>query len=196
MDDVERSNLFEELGEYEVIVAYEDDDNKLYSTLKDIDIDYVEVDLGVSEKLRMEFMKHFDVAKLPALVIRGTPVLGDPDKGIREYIKEREARALKKIQDVIDPSKVVLFIKGSPEHPKCGFTRILMDVLLREGVTRDKIAYFDVLSDEDVRKGLKKINNWPTFPQVYIGNRFIGGLDVIRKMSEREMLRDELSDII
>lgn len=196
MDGMESGSLFEELREYDVVVAYEDEDNKLYATLKDMDIEYVEVDLGVSEKLRMEFMKHFDVTKLPVLVIRGTPALGDPDKEIKEYTKEREERTLKKIRDVIDPGKVALFIKGSPEHPKCGFTRTLMDVLLREGLTRDKMAYFDVLSDEDVRKGLKKINNWPTFPQVYIGNRFIGGLDIVRKMSEKGILKDELSEII
>ncbi|AFM98359.1 glutaredoxin domain-containing protein [Encephalitozoon hellem ATCC 50504] len=196
MNDVERSDLFEELKKHDVVVAYEDENNKMDAILKDTEIDYSEVNLEVSQRLKIEFMKHFEVAKLPVLLIKGTPVLENPEKKIQEYIEERRKKALRKIQDVIDPSKVVLFIKGSPEYPKCGFTRTLMDILLKEGVKRDKIAYFDVLSDEDVRRELKKINNWPTFPQVYIGNKFIGGLDIVRKISEKGRLKDELSEII
>ncbi|ADM11591.1 glutaredoxin-like protein [Encephalitozoon intestinalis ATCC 50506] len=196
MNGIEDSNPFEELKEYEVVVAYDDENKKLSNVMKDRGLDYVEVNLAVSEKLRTEFMKHFRVSELPVLLIEGIPALDDPSERIKEYIERKEKKSLEKIQSVIDPNKITLFIKGSPEHPRCGFTKSLIEILYGLGVTRDKIEYLDVLSDEDIRERLKEINRWPTFPQVYIRGRFIGGLDIVRKMSEKGKLKDELSGII
>nr|AGE95459.1 hypothetical protein ECU05_1380 [Encephalitozoon cuniculi] len=196
MEVLDHNDAFEELKEYDVVVGYESESNELCNMLRNAGVDYVEVNLGESERLKAEFMKHFNVSKLPVLIIKGSPVSGDPSDKIREYAEEREGDILRRIQSTVDPKRVTLFIKGSPENPKCGFTKTLMDILHSAGVTKDQIVYFDILSDEDVRRKLKEINSWPTFPQVYIGGRFIGGLDVVRKMSEKGELRREIQEII
>jgi Grx4 family monothiol glutaredoxin len=73
------------------------------------------------------------------------------------------------------------FIKGTRDEPRCGFTRQLIEILKNKNV---KFGTFDILSDNDVREGLKKYSNWPTYPQVYINNELIGGLDIIKELIE------------
>lgn len=196
MGRLESDSPFEELRRHAVVVAYDSEDNGLGRVLSEAGVEYVEVDLGESERLRAGFMEHFGVSKLPALMIDGSVVADDPEKRAREYAEQKDKDVCERIQRAIDPQMITLFIKGSPEHPKCGFTRTLIDTLYGAGVTRDKIVHFDVLLDEAVRRKLKEINGWPTFPQVYIAGSFVGGLDVIRKMDAKGRLRDELRGVI
>jgi len=74
----------------------------------------------------------------------------------------------------------VVFIKGTPENPKCGFTRKLID-LFRENKIRD-FCFFDILMDEEIRTYIKIYSNWPTFPQIYWHGSLLGGLDIISDM--------------
>jgi Grx4 family monothiol glutaredoxin len=68
---------------------------------------------------------------------------------------------------------------GSPDQPRCGFSRQLIEILTELQVTFDS---FDILEDEEVRQGLKAHSNWPTFPQVYIHGELVGGLDIVKEM--------------
>lgn len=68
---------------------------------------------------------------------------------------------------------------GSPVEPKCGFSAKMIDILREQGVSFD---YFDILSDEEVRQGLKQYSNWPTYPQLYVRGQLIGGLDIVKEM--------------
>jgi glutaredoxin-related protein len=92
--------------------------------------------------------------------------------------------------------KVVLFMKGNPSSPKCGFSRQTVGLLREKGV---EFAWFDILSDEEVRQGLKKINDWPSelfrqafvdltdrsaFPQIILNGELLGGLDIFKEMLE------------
>lgn len=77
--------------------------------------------------------------------------------------------------------KVVLFMKGSPDAPRCGFSRRIVALLQDQKVS---FAHFDILSDESVRAGLKVVNNWPTFPQLIVNGEFVGGLDIVQEMVE------------
>jgi Grx4 family monothiol glutaredoxin len=73
----------------------------------------------------------------------------------------------------------MIFIKGSPTSPKCGFSRQLVVLL---GDLKCEYGYFDILEDDEVRQGLKEFSNWPTFPQLYVDGELMGGLDIIKEM--------------
>ncbi len=83
--------------------------------------------------------------------------------------------------------KVVLFMKGSPDAPRCGFSRRIVALLKNQNIT---FTHFDILTDESVRAGLKVLNNWPTFPQLIIKGEFVGGLDVVTEMVDNGELQE------
>ncbi|KAJ3852681.1 glutaredoxin [Lentinula lateritia] len=82
---------------------------------------------------------------------------------------------------LMNQSKIVLFMKGSPDAPRCGFSRRMTGLLRDQKVD---FTHFDILLDEGVRQGLKKRNDWPTFPQLIINGEFVGGLDIVQEMVE------------
>ncbi|PJF16624.1 putative monothiol glutaredoxin [Paramicrosporidium saccamoebae] len=95
------------------------------------------------------------------------------------------------LSSLINRHKVMLFIKGTPTAPRCGFTRQLLSLLASQQVEYD---YFDILADETVRQGLKEYSNWPTYPQVYIRGELAGGLDIVQEMIESGTFADTLND--
>ena len=82
---------------------------------------------------------------------------------------------------LINKAPLMIFMKGNPAEPKCGFSRTLIQILSETGLSYDT---FDILSDDDVRQGLKKFSNWPTFPQVYVKGDLVGGLDIIKELKD------------
>ncbi|GEO82902.1 Grx4 family monothiol glutaredoxin [Pararhodospirillum oryzae] len=86
-----------------------------------------------------------------------------------------------RIKQVVEDNPVVLFMKGTPETPMCGFSAAVVEVLKHFGVAYKGI---DVLQDDDVRQGVKDYANWPTFPQLYVRGEFVGGCDIVREMAE------------
>jgi Grx4 family monothiol glutaredoxin len=82
---------------------------------------------------------------------------------------------------LVQQAPVMAFIKGSPDAPRCGFSRQLVALLRERKVPFD---HFDILSDEAVRQGLKDFSDWPTFPQLYAKGEFMGGLDIVQEMAE------------
>ncbi|WRT65878.1 Grx4 family monothiol glutaredoxin [Kwoniella shivajii] len=92
-----------------------------------------------------------------------------------------EEEIIKRCHELMNKHKVVLFMKGNPTSPKCGFSRQTVGLLREQGV---EFAWFDILSDEEVRQGLKKVNDWPTFPQIIVRGELVGGLDIVREMVE------------
>jgi len=83
------------------------------------------------------------------------------------------------IQKDIGGNDVVLYMKGSPVFPQCGFSAAVVEVLSRLGV---KFKGVDVLTDPGVRDGIKQFSNWPTIPQLYVKGEFVGGCDIVREM--------------
>jgi Grx4 family monothiol glutaredoxin len=92
-----------------------------------------------------------------------------------------------RLKQLIGSSKVMLFMKGSPEEPRCGFSRKIVKILKDEGFV---FSTFDILTDEEVRQGLKDYSSWPTFPQLYIDSEFVGGLDIVEEMRNAGELKD------
>jgi len=86
--------------------------------------------------------------------------------------------------------KVMLFMKGTPDAPRCGFSRKIVNLLNGQDV---KFSSFDILSDESVRQGLKTHNNWPTYPQLIVDGEFVGGLDVVQEMVDNGEFKEVLA---
>jgi monothiol glutaredoxin len=94
------------------------------------------------------------------------------------------------IKQTVESDDVVLFMKGSPDFPQCGFSGRAIQVLRACGA---QFATFDVLSDDGIRQGIKDFSNWPTIPQLYIKGEFVGGSDIILDMYEKGELQKMLS---
>ena len=86
------------------------------------------------------------------------------------------------IKDAITNNKVVLFMKGTAQFPQCGFSGQVIQILKKSGLK--DIATINVLEDEQVRQEIKSFSQWPTIPQLYINEKFIGGADIISEMYE------------
>ena len=92
-----------------------------------------------------------------------------------------------RISDIVGANDVVLFMKGTPLFPQCGFSSMVVQVLSQIGV---KFKGIDVLADDSVRNGIKEFSNWPTIPQLYVKGEFIGGCDIVREMFEAGELQE------
>jgi len=86
-----------------------------------------------------------------------------------------------RISQNIADHPVVLFMKGTPVFPQCGFSAAVVQILSHLGV---KFKGIDVLADAEIRQGIKEFSNWPTIPQLYVKGEFVGGCDIIREMFE------------
>ncbi|CAA3025841.1 monothiol glutaredoxin-S17 [Olea europaea subsp. europaea] len=96
-----------------------------------------------------------------------------------------------RLQGLINSSEVMLFMKGKPDEPRCGFSRKVVDILRQEKV---KFGSFDILSDDEVRQGLKVYSNWSSYPQLYIKGELIGGSDIVLEMQKSGELKKVLSE--
>jgi len=84
------------------------------------------------------------------------------------------------LREQVTKNRVVLYMKGTPQFPQCGFSATVAEILKRCGV--DGYFSVDVLADPEIRQGIKEFANWPTIPQLYVDGEFIGGCDIIREM--------------
>ena len=96
----------------------------------------------------------------------------------------------KNIETEINDNDVVLFMKGTPVFPQCGFSAATVGVLNHLGV---KFNSVNVLDDQSIREGIKEFTNWPTIPQLYVKGEFVGGCDIIREMYEAGELSELFS---
>ena len=95
-----------------------------------------------------------------------------------------------KIRQQVTGNRVVLYMKGTPQFPQCGFSSGAVQILRACGV--QDFATVNVLQDEEVRQGIKEYANWPTIPQLYVNGEFVGGADIMREMYESGELQELL----
>ena len=95
------------------------------------------------------------------------------------------------IQETVQKNDVVLFMKGTPVFPQCGFSSVVSQVLDHLQVDFESV---NVLEDNDVRQGIKEFSNWPTIPQLYVKGEFVGGCDIIKEMFETGELQGYLRE--
>lgn len=99
--------------------------------------------------------------------------------------------AKQKIQNTIESNDVVLFMKGTPDMPQCGFSMAIANVLKILNIKFDGV---NVLEDEGIRNEIKVFSDWPTIPQLYIKGEFIGGCDIVKEMFEKKELQALLDE--
>lgn len=111
---------------------------------------------------------------------------------LRFFASATEPDSKEKLEKLVKNNKVVVFMKGVPESPKCGFSNAVVQILRMHAVPYDS---HDVLSDESIRQGVKDFTNWPTIPQVFINGEFIGGCDILLQMHQNGELVEELEKV-
>ena len=98
-----------------------------------------------------------------------------------------------KIRSQVTGSPVVLYMKGTPQMPQCGFSAMAVQVLQACGV--QQFASVNVLADPEIRQGIKEYANWPTIPQLYVNGEFVGGSDIMREMYQSGELQKLLDGV-
>ncbi|KAG0272917.1 Glutaredoxin 3 [Linnemannia exigua] len=139
------------------------------------------------DEVRQAMKAFSDWPTFPQVYVKGEFV-GGLDV-VKELVATGEFQALvpaekdlkTRMDELIHKAPVMIFIKGSPETPRCGFSKKLVALLADQGVTYDS---FDILEDDDIRQGLKTHVDWPTFPMVFFKGELLGGLDIVSEMVE------------
>ncbi|EKD01991.1 hypothetical protein A1Q2_03691 [Trichosporon asahii var. asahii CBS 8904] len=106
---------------------------------------------------------------------------------VSQQIAQRRAlsdEARKLIDNAVHENPLVVFMKGTPEQPQCGFSRAVCQILEVQGVPREKIVSYNCLEDPELREGIKEYSDWPTIPQVYVKGEFVGGCDIMLSMHQ------------
>ena len=96
-----------------------------------------------------------------------------------------------RIADDVKNNDVLLYMKGTPAFPQCGFSSVVVQILSHVGV---KFKAVNVLEDPEVREGIKAFSNWPTIPQLYVKGEFVGGADIVREMFDNDELAQFFAD--
>ena len=99
--------------------------------------------------------------------------------------------AQERIKNTVEKNDIVLYMKGSPSFPQCGFSSTVVQIFDYLGA---EYASVNVLEDPEIRQGIKDYNNWPTIPQVFVKGEFIGGCDIVREMFENGELKSTLTE--
>ena len=129
---------------------------------------------GASLPPRQEVQRPAQSQDVPA---DSAPMNGATTASEPAQTPEQSAEALHaRLSDLVSAAPVMLFMKGTPSAPQCGFSRQTV-ALLREKHVR--YGFFNILADDEVRQGLKEFSDWPTFPQLYVGGELVGGLDIV-----------------
>jgi Grx4 family monothiol glutaredoxin len=145
-----------------------------------------------------ELVEGFAIVQSPSsVVLAGAKIMNKIDgfnapalvKAVESALSTAKPSLKDRLVALINQAPVMLFMKGNPETPRCGFSRQMIALLQKNEVT---FSSFDILSDEAVRQGLKEFSNWPTFPQVYANGELVGGLDVMKEMDEAGEVRESL----
>ncbi|KAH8596337.1 thioredoxin-like protein [Bisporella sp. PMI_857] len=121
---------------------------------------------------------------------RPAPIFASRFTAVRFLSAETRAA----IDKAVSSAPVVLFMKGTPETPQCGFSRASIQILGLQGVDPAKFTAFNVLEDDALRQGIKEYSEWPTIPQLYVDKEFVGGCDILVAMHQNGELAKMLEE--
>ena len=178
---------------------------KIVDILKESKIQFASFDILTDNNVREGLKKLFQWPTYPQLYVKGELVGGldivtelnnagdlPAQLGIPQDVKVLEPITSKNdyLPSLINKATVMLFMKGTSDSPRCGFSKSMVQIL-----TEEKIEFedFDILTDEKVREELKIFSNWPTYPQLYVRGELIGGLDIVKEMKSSGSLKEQLS---
>lgn len=160
---------------------------QIVALLKDHSIQFSTFDILSDEQVRQGLKTYSNWPTYPQLYANGELVGGlDIVKELAESGElantcPKAVTMEHRLKALVNQSPVMLFMKGNKEAARCGFSRQTLEILNGTGVDYDT---FDILQDEEVRQGLKKYSNWPTYPQLYVKGELIGGLDIMKELKE------------
>lgn len=120
--------------------------------------------------------------KVQKLAISGSPAAEPGPVDLNQRLKK-----------LINSAPCMLFMKGAPQEPRCGFSRQIVGILKEHNI---QFGSFDILSDEEVRQGLKTYSNWPTYPQLYVNGELVGGLDIVKELVESGELENTCPKVV
>ncbi|CAK9152522.1 unnamed protein product [Ilex paraguariensis] len=175
---------------------------KVVDILREEKVDFESFDILTDDEVRQGLKVYSNWSSYPQLYIKGE-LLGGSDivlemqktEELKNVLSEKGITQGESLEDrlkkLINSSPVMLFMKGTPDAPRCGFSSKVVNALKEEGVG---FGSFDILSDEEVRQGLKTFSNWPTFPQLYYNGELIGGCDIVLELRNNGELKSTLSD--
>eukprot|EP00035_Acanthoeca_spectabilis_P035114 m.32569 g.32569 ORF g.32569 m.32569 type:complete len:333 (-) comp7060_c0_seq1:1064-2062(-) len=168
---------------------------KIVALLKDKGVEFSYFNILADSDVRQGLKEYSDWPTFPQLYIAGDLVGGLDIVTEMAETGELDAAIPKKedlemrLEKLVKRERVMAFIKGTREAPRCGFSRTLLGILAEEGVD---FGYYDILGDEEVRQGLKKYSDWPTYPQLYVNGELLGGLDIVKEMKASNDLKSAL----
>ncbi|KAK4250871.1 thioredoxin-like protein [Corynascus novoguineensis] len=106
---------------------------------------------------------------------------GEAEVTTEEDPEKKKQELFRRLGDLVKAAPVMLFMKGTPSEPKCGFSRQMVGILRDNAI---KYGFFNILADDEVRQGLKEFADWPTFPQLWVDGELVGGLDIVKEELE------------
>lgn len=174
---------------------------KVVEILKQENVEFKSFDILTDDEVRQGLKVYANWSSYPQLYIKGELIggsdivlemqkSGELKRVLAEKLNTKETLE-DRLKKLVTSSPVLLFMKGTPDAPRCGFSSRVVDVLKKEGV---HFGSFDILSDEEVRQGLKTFSNWPTYPQLYYQGNLIGGCDIIMELHNAGELKSTLSE--
>nr|KAJ3420791.1 Glutaredoxin 3 [Polyrhizophydium stewartii] len=164
--------------------------------LAQVGCEYGSFDILADETVRQALKEYSKWPTYPQIYVNGE-LIGGLDI-LKELVASGELQQMipkpddlpTRLSKLINKAPVMLFMKGSPSTPRCGFSRQIVKLLDEEGI---KYETFDILEDEEVRQALKEYSNWPTYPQLYIKGELAGGLDIARELVAQGELKTMVS---
>lgn len=175
---------------------------KVVDILKQEKVEFESFDILTDDEVRQGLKVYSNWSSYPQLYIKGE-LIGGSDI-VLEMQKSGELRKVlaengihqkdsleDRLKNIVNSSTVMLFMKGTPDAPRCGFSSKVVNALKEEGV---EFGSFDILSDEEVRQGLKTFSNWPTYPQLYYKGELVGGCDIVLELQSSGELKSTLSE--
>lgn len=133
-------------------------------------------------KVRAAIEKHAAGEGVPAAAAEAEAEKADVDPAVAKE------ELFKRLGDLVKAAPVMLFMKGTPSSPQCGFSRQLVAILRENSV---KYGFFNILADDEVRQGLKEYAEWPTFPQLWVDGELVGGLDIVSSQKQKTRTKKE-----
>lgn len=150
-----------------------------------------------SRKRLVMSLKFNMAAPLMASLLRRSIRLGPSTSCITAKLRYFSYQKVKwtneRFDEVVKKDKVVVFMKGVPKQPMCGFSNAVVQILNVHGV--EEYGSYNVLEDEELRQGVKEYSSWPTIPQVYVGGEFLGGCDIMLQLHQNGELIEELQKV-
>ena len=111
---------------------------------------------------------------------------------MEKNVMSLSAETRSRIEEMVGSDRVVLFMKGTPQQPQCGFSARTIGIL--SGLVGDNYSTFNVLEDQEIREGIKSYSDWPTIPQLYVKGEFLGGSDIMMEMFEAGELKQLMDE--